>query len=78
MLKYYPCIRPALCLILNSTYYANNYASIFDAGLVCYHQYHWYRLKTSTVLELSLVGHQTSLEPAQRPNHQQSLAAFSG
>jgi len=24
---------PALCLILNSAYYANNYASIFDAGL---------------------------------------------
>jgi len=28
MLKYYP-----LCSILNSAYYANNYASIFDAGL---------------------------------------------
>jgi len=28
MLKYYP-----LCLILNSAYYANNYAGIFDAGL---------------------------------------------
>jgi len=26
-------IMPALCLILNSAYYANNYASIFDAGL---------------------------------------------
>jgi len=24
---------PALCSILNSAYYANNYASIFDAGL---------------------------------------------
>jgi len=28
---------PALCLILNSAYYANNYPDIFDAGLVgCY------------------------------------------
>jgi len=27
-------IMPALCLILNSAYYANNYADIFDAGLV--------------------------------------------
>jgi len=26
-------IMPALCLILNSAYYANNYAGIFDAGL---------------------------------------------
>jgi len=25
---------PALCSILNNAYYANNYASIFDAGLV--------------------------------------------
>jgi len=25
---------PALCLIINSDYYANNYAGIFDAGLV--------------------------------------------
>jgi len=25
---------PALCPILNSTYYANNYASIFDAGRI--------------------------------------------
>jgi len=25
---------PALCSILNSAYYANNYAGIFDAGLV--------------------------------------------
>jgi len=24
---------PALCSILNSLYYANNYAGIFDAGL---------------------------------------------
>jgi len=24
---------PALCSILNSAYYANNYAGIFDAGL---------------------------------------------
>jgi len=24
---------PALCLILTSAYYANNYAGIFDAGL---------------------------------------------
>ena len=24
---------PALCLILNSAYYAKNYAAIFDAGL---------------------------------------------
>jgi len=24
---------PALCLILNSPYYSNNYAGIFDAGL---------------------------------------------
>ena len=24
---------PAICLILNSAYYANNYASISDAGL---------------------------------------------
>ena len=26
-------IMPALCSILNSTYHANNYAGIFDAGL---------------------------------------------
>jgi len=32
---------PALCLILNSAYYAYNYAGTFDAGLLCMQQAEW-------------------------------------
>jgi len=38
MLKDYIPIMPALCLVLNSAYYANNYTGIFNAGLqICLH-----------------------------------------
>jgi len=47
---------PALCLILNSAYYANNYAGIFDAGLMLFLKGNLYNTRIEDKPKIILKG----------------------